>query len=197
MNMRGQWATSPDPSAIKINVTSAQATNAKNRRDFSPMTAIAGGYKDYYCFENYWQSGKVFDGLGADENEYIKIWWQNLKEPKRRCPQTKSKRCLYASWDSVEHFDYIQSRKKVYVPEYYELIRDREMTQYWQQKHRAGVNLIIYDFDGPRTDTGAPTYIDLSISGLINKINDESFPFGHGYIVAATIAGILPDEYTL
>ena len=42
MNMRGKWA---EPQAdlenyIKVNVTSAQQKANKNRRDFSPMTAI-------------------------------------------------------------------------------------------------------------------------------------------------------------
>jgi len=42
-----------------INVTSAQGKENPNRKAFSPMTEIEGGYKGYYCFENYWQAGKV------------------------------------------------------------------------------------------------------------------------------------------
>jgi hypothetical protein len=30
---------------------------------------------------------------------------------------------------------------------------------------------------------------------LKEKVNDSKLPFGHGYIVAAEFAGILPEEY--
>jgi hypothetical protein len=58
MNMRGRWAN-----PIKINVTSSQAKTSKNRIAFSPMQEIINGYKGYYCFENYWQSGKVYENI--------------------------------------------------------------------------------------------------------------------------------------
>ncbi len=47
--------------------------------------------------------------------------------------------------------DYITSRKKVYVPEYYELIKNKEMTLYWNKLLNECNNLVIYDFDGIRT----------------------------------------------
>ena len=50
MNMRGKWAKSPEEPHKKINVTSSQAKNFKNRLAFSPMTDIDGGYKGFYCF---------------------------------------------------------------------------------------------------------------------------------------------------
>ena len=58
MNMRGKWAD-PIVDSVKLNVTSAQGKNNKNRLDFSPMTKIDDGYKGYWNFEHYWQSGKV------------------------------------------------------------------------------------------------------------------------------------------
>ena len=57
MNMRGSWATCPE-NTTKVNVTSAQRKNHRFRLAFSPMTPIVNKYKGYYCFENYWQSGK-------------------------------------------------------------------------------------------------------------------------------------------
>ena len=59
-----------------------------------------------------------------------------------------------------------------------------------------GHNLIIYDFDGPRKLDGTVTCLELTKELLIEKINDTRFPFGHGYVVAATIANIKPKEYT-
>lgn len=47
MNMRGKRAIAPY-TALSLNVTSAQAKTNKNRRDFSPMTAIDDGYNGFW-----------------------------------------------------------------------------------------------------------------------------------------------------
>jgi hypothetical protein len=106
MNMRGKWAepfqtlseklpqktkSFDDPivlskdgtqttllkNYIKINVTSAQAKANKNRLNFSPMTEIVNGYKGYWNFESYWQSGKVYEDIPIEKT---KKWWRGLKE---------------------------------------------------------------------------------------------------------------------
>lgn len=193
MNMRGIWADPLVDNSIKINVTSAQAKANKNRIDFSPMTEIVNGYKGYWNFESYWQSGKVYEDIPIEKT---KKWWKNLKEPKRRFPNSKGKKILYALFDeNDEKMDYITSRKKVYIPEYYELIKDKEMIIYWKNKLNAGYNLTIYDFDGPRTNNGNVLCLELTKELLIEKINDTIFPFGHGYIVGACIADIYPNLY--
>jgi len=101
---------------------------------------------------------------------------------------------LYARWND-EKMDYITSRKKVYVPEYYKLIKNKKMVVHWRQKLRDGYDLTVYDFDGPRTKEGHVTCLKLTAELLIEKINDARFPFGHGYIVAAVIADIHPNSY--
>ena len=97
MNMHGEWvslafqacnlaqaATSlgdtnhPLPDHIKINVTSAQGKTNKNRLAFSPMTEIVNGYKGFWNFESYWQSGKVFEDIPETT---VKNYWRQLKEP--------------------------------------------------------------------------------------------------------------------
>jgi hypothetical protein len=93
--------------------------------------------------------------------------------------------------------DYITSRKKVYVSEYYELVKNREMIEFWKDMLAKGNSLTIYDFDGPRTDAGDPTCMELTEELLIQKINNTTYPFGHGYVVAGTIAGITPDKYII
>jgi hypothetical protein len=89
----------------------------KNRVTFSPMQEIVGGYKGYYCFENYWQSGKVYENIPIITT---KKWWKELEQPKRRYPNSKGKKVLYAVFDNddnLKKMDYITSRKKGYVPE--------------------------------------------------------------------------------
>ena len=195
MNMRGKWAQPICDNPIKINVTSSQAKTNKNRVTFSPMQEIVGGYKGYYCFENYWQSGKVYENIPIITT---KKWWKELKQPKRRYPNSKGKKVLYAvfdGYDNIEKMDYITSRKKVYVPKYYNLIKDKELIDYWKAKLESGYNLVIYDFDGPRLNDGSVSCVELNEDLLKVKINDPTVPFGHGYIVGATIANINPTKY--
>jgi hypothetical protein len=121
MNMRGKWAERPDDTIV-LNVTSMQRKDSIERRDFSPMSEISNGYKGFYCFENYWQSGKVYADL---DDEKVKKWWKQQKTGKRRYPGSKGKKVLHAVFEG-KTLDYIQSRKQIYVPEYYEMIIQRE-----------------------------------------------------------------------
>ena len=110
--MRGKHAESP-AGCIRVNVTSAQATLNKNRRDFSPMTPVVGGYKGFWNFEHYWQSGKVIDGLNHVKTT---AWWKAQTAPHRRYPKSKGMKVLYATWDGKEKMDYVTSRKKYMYP---------------------------------------------------------------------------------
>lgn len=193
MNMRGKWAEPTIDNYIKVNVTSAQAKKSRYRLDFSPMQEIVGGYKGYWNFESYWQSGKVFEDIPI---ETTKKWWKELKQAKRRYPNSKGKKVLYSLFDgNSEKMNYITSRKKIYVPEYYNLIKDRKTILELKSKLKDGTNIIIYDFDGPRDTNGQVQCIELSSDLLKEKINDNKFSFGHGYIVGATISDINPDLY--
>jgi len=194
MNMQGEWAKPMDPDSLKVNVTSAQGKSSKNRRDFSPMTEIEGGYCGFWNFESYWQSGKVYETIPY---ETTKNWWCELKEPKRRFPNSKGKRVLHSKWAEYmnEPMDYVTSRKKVYVPRYYDLVESREMVKYYRDYLKSGKNITIYDFDGVRDSSGAPSCKEITRELLIEKMNDTKFPFGHGYIVGALLAEIHYDEF--
>lgn len=190
MNLRGERGVPLDINSLKLNVTSAQRTLSLDRRDFSPMTPIEGGYKGYWNFESRWQSGKIFEGI--DENT-SKDWWKAQKEPKRRYPKGKGKAILCARFEGYEdkgNMDYITSRKEVYVKEYYDLIKDRERTLYWKKLLEQGESITIYDFDGPRNDDGSVTCLELTEQMAKDKVNDIRFPFGHGYVVGMILAGI-------
>ena len=193
MNLRGARAPAP-ANTTKVNVTSAQALLNKNRRDFSPMTPIEGGYEGFWNFEAFWQSGKVFEGI---PEEKVKAYWHKVKEAKRRYPGSKDKKVLYARFECApdEQMNYVTSRKKIYVPRYFELMKDREMAQYLKAQVEAGKDIVIYDFDGPREEDGGVKCVEVTRELLCEKINDTQFPFGHGYIVAGWIKGITPEEY--
>ena len=190
MNLRGERGKPLDVNSLKLNVTSAQRTLSLDRRDFSPMTPIEGGYKGYWNYESRWQSGKIFEGI---DEKMSKDWWKAQKKPKRRYPKGKGKAILCARFEGYEDkgdMDYVMARKEVYVKEYYDLIKDRERTLYWKKLLEEGENITIYDFDGPRTEDKGVTCLELNEDLLRDKINDLKFPFGHGYVVACALTGI-------
>jgi len=193
MNMRGEWASLINKNSKRINVTSAQSKKSKYRLAFSPMTPIKEGYKGYYCFENYWQSGKRYEGI---DDITVTSWWKKQKKGRRRYPKGKGKLIKYAEFPGFSKaLDYIPSRKLVYVPEYFNLIHDLPLVKQLKQDVSDGMSYSIYDFDGPRTFDGNPTIKEVTVDFLRKMINNPKYPFGHGYVVAAIISGIEPEQY--
>lgn len=196
MNMRGKWADLPancNSKKPRINVTSSQAKTSKLRLAFSPMTEIPNKYKGFHCFENYWQAGKRYKDVDVEKQ---KNWWLAQTKGKRRYPLGKGKKVLHAIYPNFSKpLDYITSRKLVYVPEYYDLIKHNSVLKSLQDRAKSGECLVIYDFDGPRLKDKTPSIEKVTPELLIKKLNDPVFPFGHGYIVAAAVAGITPDYY--
>jgi hypothetical protein len=188
MNMRGKWAERPSD-AILLNVTSMQGKTRSERIDLSPMSPFGvltdELFDGFYCFEHWWQNGKVFlvDGV---ETQYID-WWKKQDKPKRRNPKTKGKKVAYATWFN-KRFDYISSRKQIYIPFYKKLVENTETIRKYRELVKAGKKVVVYDFDGPR-DCGSPICLEYSDKMLTEKLNDPETPFGHGYVVAALISG--------
>jgi hypothetical protein len=149
-------------------------------------------YKGYCCFENYWQSGKRYDGI--DENK-CNEWWLNQKSGKRRYPNSKNKKVLYCIFEDGIKRDYINSRKNIYVPFYHELVKDTQSIHMCKNLLMSGNDIVIYDFDGPRKEDGDNNCVLLTKNILIEKINDPIFSFGHGYIIGAELLDINYHEY--
>lgn len=202
----------PCPVGKKINVTSAQGIAHPNRIAFSPMTGVPGRYHGFYCFENFWQSGKRFRELNHPD-QHVKDAdikrWKGYDQPKRRHPKAPKGSvpvdAVYPDIFPGESFDYIESRKRVYVPLYHKYITERseskELLAMWKEAVAKGASVIITDFDGPKEPSNDPDVkyirpclrVDLDL--LREKINDPMYPFGHGYVVAAAMLGISPEEY--
>lgn len=192
MNMRGKWADRPANVKI-LNVTSMQGKKNKQRLAFSPMT-IDGGYRGYCNFESFWQSGKVWEGI---PHEVSQNWWKKVDKPRRRYYKHKGRKVLRARFDHIDKdLDYVESRKLVYIPLYYEYIINNMELHNWIE-YAKNNDVVVYDFDGPRDLDGNPICVEMNLELLKNKVNDTRTPFGHGYIVAAALAGIASHEYTI
>ena len=71
------------------------------------------------------------------------------------------------------------SRKKVYVPRYFEYMHQKEMTQ--EYKSRAlKKDIVVFDFDGPRTDTGEVSCVEVTLDLLREKYMTQGFLLGMG-----------------
>ena len=196
-NMRGKWADRPE-GAVVVDVTSAQAKNHPSRITFSPMTMKT--YTDphegaFPNFEAYWQSLKVIENV---VHAQAKQWWKTIDKPKRRHPKMKKNRVLHAKHQRFpgQELGYVESRKKIYVPDYYNTIKNHSHLREICTKHD-GKCIVIYDFDGPRDTDGAPAIEEVTVEMLKRRINDDRFPFGHGFVVAGIVAGVLPEQYTM
>lgn len=198
MNMRGKWSSRPNNTII-INVTSMQRKDSKYRKDFSPMTEIDGKYKGFYCFENYWQAYKRYrelDHLNNDEKrqKYIN-WWKKLNSGKRKSYLTKKFLPIDSKYEDNIVRDYLKSRKEIYIPQYYDLMINTESFQKIKNMVDNGTNIVIYDFDGPRDINNNPICLEVTLDMLINKVEYEKHPFGHGYIIAAALKDFSYNDY--
>lgn len=182
------------------NKTSDADTRDDDDKNKAAAANTATGYKGFACFENYWQSGKRWKQLRhhIDAVEHAKSVqkWKKLDKCKRRDPKTKGMTVYDAVFNGIP-MDYVTSRKQVYVPEYYSYMLAREKTlQKYKTMLDEGKTVVVYDFDGPREKEGKVSIEKVSLELLQRKINDTAFPFGHGYVVAATLFGLKPNQYT-
>lgn len=215
MKMRGKHALRPPHTAV-VNVTSMNSLKSNYRRDFSPLSGrgyAAPDGRTYLNFEHFWQGGKAW----FKHNEKIpgtRDFFLKATKPTRRFPRRLSAGAVikYAQWDIPtlpQEMGYVESRKKVYVPFYHAYMKDSASIKALKERVDAGESVVVYDFDGPRLGAGERdsmgnvgekdgdvACVPVSLDLLIKKINDEKYPFGHGYVVAALLAGIPYEQFT-
>lgn len=191
------------PNTTRVDVTSA---NLKYRKDLSPLfvgptTAPDGTVFDR--FENAWQYSKVYPQLGhygkLSKTETPK-WFEWRKRGQTKLRNGKGIRTdsrvsklkkvwrdtgkpwtpMHSRWGN-EQLGYIEARKKIYVPEYLKLIRK---TKTIKQLKKSQDSYLFIDLDGP------PKVEELSGELLEKMLNDPNHLFGHGYCVAAIVAGL-------
>ena len=200
-NMRGAWADRSHLSnPFVVDVTSAQSKSGRFRVAFSPMhfgepyaSPEEGTFPN---FEAYWQSLKQIEGL--DEAKH-KAWWKGITSAKRRHPAIKKSRVLGAKHKRFpgQLMGYVESRKRVYVPDYHAMVAPKKVVEELKAIQSEGKRpIVVYDFDGPRTEDGKPICEKVDVEMLRRRIDDASKPFGHGFVVAALLAGIGPEDYT-
>lgn len=170
-----------------------------------------------YIFENLWQYSKIYPGLlhWDEENncptERWEQWRKNgllrvktnnkggikkgIRTPpevarlKERCKGNGESWLPMCSWWNGEKLDYIASRKKIYVPAYVKLVAETDAFKGLVELVDGGQDVIIMDIDGPSLEHH-PNGVQVTSEYIKHALEYKERPFGHGYIVAALLAGV-------
>ena len=193
---------------IMIDVTSGTAR--KQDRVFSPLVQPSDGSS---CVENIWQSCKRYHPDDIPREQEKKFWKEfktpknGAKNPRRSKPVAnfiaKNKRTpreIRYSFEGTSYKKKKNARRMIYAKAYNrELIQKgaRERMQQIKEmlsKSPGQITCVVLDYDGPKIIDAATGMKKSSTQVMTNdflwKISEGQASFGHGYIVAANIAGI-------
>lgn len=193
------------------------------RLDFSPLYLRPVNDSGAATIEGFWQGGKVYPHLKhLDASGQLTDKWREFRDkeymytkgdpPKgrRRPPGLKSKEFVmkpdgkrrwkyhapaFAVYDKEEsvRLPYIEARKKAYVPAYYNAVIQtdsfKSLKKLWDSQNQS---IMLLDFDGPNNEN---QFVEITVEELRQRINDHRQPFGHGYVLAAALLGIKPEEF--
>ncbi len=153
-------------------------------------------------FEGYWQGSKYWAGDAGhiDSNKKpTPKWFQfrarqfALSKGKRRpLPLKQFGRPIGAIYNEIDYSEtsgYVRSRKEIYVPIYANLIRNSAAVVAMREMVRVGESVMIIDGDGPPRNL-YPNGMEMTAENWKKMIDDPKYCFGHGYVVAALVAGI-------
>ena len=153
-------------------------------------------------FENYWQGGKLWPKAGhikeGTGNMPSDKWFQfrekvySMKKGKRRPLPLKQYGFPTCAYYNDIPYGYIDSRKDIYIPIYYELIKNLPVIQEMKKLLDNGVNIMIIDGDGPPKNI-YPEGLEITQENWNLMVEDTTYPFGHGYVVAGLLSGLLND----
>lgn len=162
-------------------------------------------------FEHLWQYSKVYPQLGHWDEEQkcpTEAWhrWRREGYPKlgkngkgyRRPPEIYRLKERGQDWKPIglwwdgRLLNYIESREQVYVPVYWKLV-EAKVTQVIKPTLKRGEVVtkgwMVLDYDGPVDEDHQEHGMLVTVEALRAKLRDPSAPFGHGYVVAAILAG--------
>jgi len=115
--------------------------------------------------------------------------------------------CAYAN-DFTKPLDYIESRKKIYLPLYRKLVTPQPKFAKLLKMLKHGKNLLIIEVDGPHQESLGYYKKKYNVSDkfiengtiLVNTdnmkimLNDDKHPFGHGYCLGISLLVALQNK---
>lgn len=195
-----------------------------------PLSPYALKNEKNHIFENIWQFSKVYEKVPYSKQNYSRyddtVIWEHQAETHVRNGKLQRKywlwrkkgfcckypvrypvgfrhrvNCLYSVAKNGEKFDYIESRKKVYLQEYCRLVRKTSEFQELKKKLKEGKKLLIIEVDGPhqeslnyykekydmKDDFIENNTVIVSPDTMKILINDPKHCFGHGYCLGIAL----------
>ena len=152
-------------------------------KELSPFILPAPPAKN---MENLWQFSKVYS-CHVDErgcvNATWELWrgkgWSDIKA--HRYPMGKGAIPLFSYWNG-ERLNYIQARKKIYIPEYAKNVIHtdsfKRLSKLYQQK-----NIILLDYDAYDNEALGMTLVDV--------VNNPHRKMGHAFVLMMILTGWL------
>lgn len=130
--------------------------------------------------ENGWQYAKVYedhvDGSGEPTEDYwawAKEGWSNRRAV--RYPMGKGAVPLYSYWKG-EKLDYVEARKRIYIPLYIKTVIQTSAYKTLQQLYQDREEIVLWDFDG---------YDYLAMGRTLKEVlNDPHKKMGHAFVLA-------------
>ena len=168
------------PGAYILDLTSKSTSEWQVLSPFYPWGDIPIPYSSgltAVSVEGIWQGLKVFEKADIDMETFQKDTMSGLKRTTRRYGKVLGhRRGVYGH----ELFDYIQARKRIYIPSYK-----------WMLEKKA-YNLI------QRLRKGNESYTIILLDYITNcNPDDPSKPLSHAYLVKAYVEGLYPYEDVL
>lgn len=157
-----------------------------------------------------WPAENHIDDDGNFTEEFWKwrLTGKNHKQPVRNPVGWKHlKECIFSLEkdgpisESNPKLDYIEARKKIYVPQYLSAVKTHDLFHELKNRLNNGENLLIVEIDGPHQESldyykdkynVSDDFIQLhsmqaTAHNLAIMLNDPKHPFGHGYCLALAL----------
>jgi len=165
---------------IEINTTSRSKNWSKGLSPFYVGPCVLYGGRSSRNVENAWQYTKVYEWMVDSDGEPTKHYWDWAAHGwastwAHRYPAGRGAVPLYSLWDG-ERLDYIEARKKIYVPLYSSCVRGTIAYQELQRVYRSRESFALRDFDGYDYEALGMTLDDV--------LNDPTRKMGHAFVLA-------------
>lgn len=160
-----------------------------------------------YPEENHVVNGKITNGyfrwresgMNSDEAIRYPVGYHHRHECLGTIKEKEDR-----SIDMTKLYNYVDSRKEIYVKEYVRLAKQTNELYELRQKLISGTNLLIIEVDGPHQESikyyknkyeVSDNFIEkntmlVTKNNLEIMLNDDKHPFGHGYCLAMAIYNI-------
>lgn len=179
-------------------VPNAINTTSHSTRDWSRgLSPFALGPVELYdgltarVVENAYQYTKLYPEFAdADGNPTGRYWawartgWNSARA--HRYPVGKGRRPLCALWEG-EKLDYIEGRKRIYLPLYRNAVRQTDAYRRLKELYRTEDDIWLFDFDGYR--------YDLLGMSLKDALLCETRILGHAFVLAMLLT--FGDDFTV